>query len=285
MTIKHTNIALIEKTYGEINQKRNKKGTIEMLEKLVRETTLPKAYHKALVELNTNGNIVPCPDYNTTQKEISATIVVSAPLQEPMISRLFPGDPRSLEQYRQEILYGILDFEIEKGNWHYTYHNRIADQIPLVIEELRRNPYSRRAVLNARRNDEDWATESPACLQHIQFFIRDSKFCREKILDCIVLFRSNDAVKAAFMNAFALIMLQKSIADELGVGVGTYTHRANSFHVYEKDFVTLQAYTNRILGVNSNLFYNYLGEWDELMDDEKPGIAKMVEELKARNAH
>ena len=113
----------------------------------------------------------------------------------------------------------------------------------------------------------------PACLQHIQYFIREGE------LHCKVLFRSNDACKAAFMNMFALIMLQKRIADELGVEVGTYTHRANSFHVYERDFGLLEGYVKRLDGNDSNT-YSFTGEWEELMTSYRPQIAKEVAALK-----
>lgn len=89
--------------------------------------TLPEAYHEALYLLRQWGNEVPCPDYNTEQKEISLTMFVEEPLAEPMISRLMIGGPRELEQYRQEMLDGILDFEIEQGNWTYTYHDRMVN--------------------------------------------------------------------------------------------------------------------------------------------------------------
>jgi thymidylate synthase len=243
-----------------------------MYELLVFGNTLPKAYHESLKVLQIYKNVVPCPDYNTTQCEISMTMVVENPLQEPMISRLFIGGYHELEQYRQEMLDGILDFEIAKGNWAYTYHDRIGYQYNFVIEELKRNPYSRRAVIDVRRL-ADMKLDDPACLQHIQYFIRDNK------LHCKVLFRSNDACKATFMNAFALIMLQKRIADELGVEVGTYTHRANSFHCYEKDFALLDGYVKRI-NSGENLTYNYVGEWDELMEEAKADIAEKVERLK-----
>lgn len=237
--------------------------------------TLPEAYHKALVLLNKYGEDVPCPDYNTTQKELSMTMVVTEPLAEPMISRCFIGGPRELEQYRQEMLDGILDFEVERGNWAYTYHQRMAGQIPLVIAELRRNPDTRRAVIDVRDWGRDLGNDDPACLQNIQYFIREGK------LHCKVLFRSNDACKAAFMNAFALIMLQKRIADELGVEMGAYVHRANSFHCYEKDLPMLEGYVSRIQ-TDDNVVYDYAGEWEELMNEAKPDIAAMAEELKGR---
>lgn len=243
-----------------------------MKEKTVYGHTLPDAYHKALKHLARDGDYVPCPDYNTSQKELSMMMVVRKPIAEPMISRLFIGGYHELEQYRQEILDGILDFEIAKGNWAYTYHDRIGYQYNFVIDELKRNPYSRRAVIDVRRL-ADMRHDDPACLQHIQYFIRDNK------LHCKVLFRSNDACKATFMNAFALIMLQKRIADELGIEVGTYTHRANSFHCYEKDFALLDGYVERI-NSGENLTYNYVGEWDELMEEAKADIADKVERLK-----
>ena len=245
-----------------------------MIETLSHASTLPEAYHNALLMLDEMGAIVPCPDYNTTQKELTMTLCVEHPLAEPMISRLFIGGFYELEQYRQEMLDGILDFEVEHGNWTYTYHQRMEKQVPFIIEELKRNPFSRRAVIDIRDWEKDSKSEDPACLQHIQYFVRDNK------LHCKVLFRSNDACKATFMNAFALIMLQKRIADNLGLEVGTYTHRANSFHCYERDFDLLKGYVNRING-DGELTYDYEGEWDELMEDVKPMIAEKVQILRS----
>lgn len=245
--------------------------------------TLPNAYHNALLDLYSFGEHVPCPDYNTSQLECRMTMVVNEPLSEPMISKLGIFDPKSLEQYHMEMLDGIMDFEVEKGNWHYTYHSRMKDQVDFVIDELKRNPYSRRAVISIRDNSMDMGSENPACLQHIQYFIREHK------LDCDVLFRSNDACKAAFMNAFALIMLQKKVADALGVNVGAYVHTANSFHCYEKDIPMLKGYVTRIGKsravyrdslTDNDICYSYIGEWDELMESERESIFKEVTRLK-----
>ena len=246
-----------------------------MNEFYTRGETLAEAYHSAIKMLYDFGPEVPCPDWNTTQKEVSLTMVVDEPLAEPMISRLFIGGFMELEQYRQEMLDGILDFEIDRGNWTYTYHSRLAPQLPFIIDELKRNPYSRRAVIDIRDWEKDSMSEDPACLQHIQYFVRDGR------LHCKVLFRSNDACKATFMNAFALIMLQKKIANELGYEIGSYTHRANSFHCYAKDFPLLEGYVNRIkFDPLEMITYNYAGEWEELMEDSKASIAAKVEDLK-----
>ena len=250
-----------------------------MYELFARGETLPEAYHNALIMLHECHEEMPCPDYNTRQKEASMTFVVENAMTEPMISMLFVGDYRSLEQYTQEILDGILDFEVERGNWDYTYHQRMESQLPWIMDELKRNPDSRRAIISIR-NETDMTLASPACLQSIQFFIRNGR------LHCKVLFRSNDAAKAAFMNAFALIMLQRRIAGLLGVPVGSYTHRANSFHVYERDYEMFDGYVRRISSAGAsgqrNLAYDYEGGWDELMEEARPEIAKMVEEQRRK---
>ncbi len=254
-----------------------------MSEILVTEKTLPKAYHKALLELKNKGEVVDCSDWNTTCLEAGMTIEITEPLAEPMISKCFIGGPRELQQYVMEMLDGILDFEIEKGNWVYTYHNRMAamknqagetiDQIQFVIDDLKRNPSSRRAVILVR-NAEDVSSDDPACLQHIQYFIRNGK------LECKVLFRSNDACKASFMNMFALIMLQKRVADALGLPVGSYTHRANSYHCYERDAASLEGYVNRIFADEESCISEYEDDWKDMMEEELPGIWASVEELK-----
>lgn len=237
--------------------------------------TLPEAYHNALRALFKYGDIVECPQWETRCRELPIAFVVASPMEEPRISRLFPGGPRDLEKYRLEMIYGIEDFEVERGNWEYTYHERMAEQIPSIIRELQRDPNSRRAVIDVRRAI-DILLGDPPCLQHIQFMIRGGK------LNMTALFRSNDACKATFMNAYALTCLQSEIAAELGIDVGSYTHIANSFHAYERDWGLLESYHNRICG-GGELTYNLLGDWDELMDDESNGILEEVERMKREN--
>jgi len=250
-----------------------------MKEIFVTGKTLPEAYHNALKELYENGEIVDCPDYNQLQKEASITVFVENPTVEPRVSRLIIGGAHEIMQYELEILDGILDFMIGAGDnvWEYTYHERYAYQVPFIISELKRNPYSRRAIMNIRDFEIDSSNTDPACMQSIQYFIRDNK------LHCKILFRSNDLPEAFFYNAFALIRLQEKIAAELGVEVGTYTHRSNSMHCYEKDFDLIAGY---IKGINErpveNLTYNYEEDFKEMMEEEIPSIMKMVGEQKAK---
>lgn len=261
--------------------------------------TLTEAYHNALKKLDevlVLYGASPCPDWNCKQAECAMTMIVRYPLDEPRISRLIPCGQRELQKYCMEITDGIMDFEVEKGNWAYTYHDRMTNfpaghmidwechekyefgvnQLAFVVEELKRNPHSRRAVITIRSARDIDVNAEPACLQHIQFFIRNGR------LDMMVMFRSNDAVKATFMNAFALIKLQEEVAFELGVPVGTYTHRANSFHVYERDFELLHSYVKRINNIHAPTTYEYFDDWEEDMESYIPDILREVEELTRR---
>jgi len=261
-------------------------------ELIVRGYSLAETYHKALKELYECGEVVECPDWGCKQLEASMTMIVNQPLSEPMISRCAICSPESLEQYRQELLYGIMDFNIGKG-WDYTYHDRITNyyvdnqdyskdeysinQVKFVIEELKRNPYSRRAVIDIRDNSSDCFSNDPACLQHIQYFIRNGK------LDCCVLFRSNDATRANFMNCFGLIALQSLISIDLNIGLGTFTLRANSFHCYEQEFETLKHYVDKINKVgftDKSITFNYSNDWLNKMLDSKPVIDEKVRKLR-----
>ena len=263
-----------------------------MKEILVSGKSLPDAYHKAISALHKEGDVLTTKDWGQMQKEASMTFIAEEPLAEPMVSKLYIGGFRELQQYIMEIMDGILDFKIGEG-WDYTYHDRMVrfpllpdgkteaaptfDQVAFVIRELERQPDSRRAVISIRDNNVDPFSTDPACLQHIQYFIRGGQ------LHCKVLMRSNDAPKASFMNAFAFIMLQKSIAGELHVGVGSYTHKANSYHAYERDFKLLEQYAAAIANKPiEEITYPYENYYRELMEESVPAIYTVVENLRGK---
>jgi thymidylate synthase len=245
-----------------------------MKEIFIQGKTLVESYHRALTALETEGSILDCSDWDQKQKECAMTVHVENPVAEPRISKLIIGGAYDLQRYVMEIIDGILDFKIHAG-WDYTYHDRFVRYLPFVAGELKRNRESRRAVISIRDNEVDSRNKDAACMQSLQFFIRDNR------LDLMVLFRSNDLPEAFFFNAFALIMLQEKIAAQLGVGVGTYTHRSNSMHCYEKDFVMLKNYVKAVTEKPaSDLCYEYKGDWDEMMKSEIPAILNLVEDLK-----
>ena len=113
------------------------------------------------------------------------------------------------------------------------------------------------------------------CLQSWSFYVRDGK------LHSMVTMRSNDAVQATFMNAVGFISLQRKIAIELNLDVGSYTHTAYSFHAYASCFNKLDSWTNDIKNKTlDDLTYNYEEFYKELMEECIPNIMKWVNEKK-----
>jgi len=192
--------------------------------------TLPDAYHEALKKVWYEGEDVYIENYKAWTREMSLMVEVVNPSAEPQISLLLQSGPIDLRQYEREMIEGIRDFIIGKGPtlWKYTYHDRFKDQLPFVLDLLRRDPSSRQAVIITRHFDIDSEIDDPACLNYIQYFIRNGK------LYCELLFRSNDLYGAFFSNAYALIKLQEKVAAELGVEVGPYRHLSTSMHVYDQ---------------------------------------------------
>lgn len=103
------------------------------------------------------------------------------------------------------------------------------DQIMRVIEELRRDPNSRRAVLamwDPYASDMDAWRDTP-CNTHVYFGVRNGQ------LDMTVCCRSNDLLWGCYgANVVHFSFLQELIALELGLAIGVYRQFSNNFHVY-----------------------------------------------------
>ncbi len=114
-------------------------------------------------------------------------------------------------------------------------HDKIAQgrytQLDYVLEELRRDPDSRRAVMHLRVPDDsiDAKLDVP-CTLALQFFIRNGA------LHQVANMRSSDLIFGIAYDIPAFTIFQELIANELGVKMGTYTHTSNSLHIYERHF-------------------------------------------------
>lgn len=169
-------------------------------------------------------------------KEIQLCLDISSPIlsdegREQFVSKAVPCGLEQLIDYDKEFLEGTAD----NAGWKYTYHALYAPYYPKVIEELKRNRYSRRACIALGQGDINF-TSDPPCLQLLMFNVVDG------MLEMTVVFRSNDAIKAFPMNIHALSMLQLMVANELNLGFGDMHYIANNFHAYSKDFKTMSQY-------------------------------------------
>lgn len=124
------------------------------------------------------------------------------------------------------------------NNSAYGYLMKSAfgfDQIEKVIELLKKDPESRRAVINLNTpNKNVIETKDEPCTICLQFYIRENK------LYCTGMMRSNDIWYGFPYDIAFFTLLQRIIADRLEVEYGTYTHFVTSLHVYEKNISNIK---------------------------------------------
>jgi len=113
-------------------------------------------------------------------------------------------------------------------------------QLSGVIEALKRHPTSRQAVITMWDSSDlhraiELDCKDLPCTLSMQFLLREEQ------LHCVVNMRSNDVWLGTPYDIFAFTCVQRIVADELGVRVGSYTHSVGSLHVYSKHVVQARA--------------------------------------------
>jgi len=229
---------------------------------------IARAWENSLIALNESGCPMPT-QYDKPgdppSRDATMIVVIHDPMAEPMIHRDFPGGFEELQEYVMEVCDGIKDHCVRDPNnpndtrWEYTYHQRLfryevptrepTDQIEQVCRQLSQAPHTRRAQAVTWKVWEDTSCYDPACLQSV--WCRITNESDRELLSMNVRFRSNDAYKAAFMNMFALVNLQKRIAARISeltgrpIALGRYCHMADSYHIYGSNLAEFQG---RFLG-------------------------------------
>jgi len=225
----------------------------------VEADSIARGWEESLIELHRNGASIRT-QYDKPgdppSKDATMVITVLEPLSEPMIHKDFPGGLEDLQEYVMEVCEGIKDHLVRDpanphdSRWAYTYHQRLfsysvptlgpINQIEMMCQKLAEAPHTRRAQAITWKVWEDNACYDPACLQSL--WCRITEADDGLVLSMNVRFRSNDAYKAAFMNIFALVEMQRRIAARVAelagrpVRVGRYSHIADSYHIYGSYF-------------------------------------------------
>lgn len=232
----------------------------------VRCESLAEAWEKSIVLAYQKGMNIPTQydrEGDPNSRDVEALIIVEKPFSEPRYHRNFPGGFYDLEKYVAEVCDGVLDHQIDLSNsqkWHYTYHERlesyhhddsvwqrpeptvggehyvveptVVDQLSKVLGLLSECTYTRRAQAITWQPWKDLSDPECPCLQRMWFRVVDDHLCMS------IDIRSNDAYKAAFMNMYAFTYLQARMAKRLSerldreIKVGSYSHHANSYHLY-----------------------------------------------------
>lgn len=173
--------------------------------------------------------------HGTKQKELwnMVTVVEDEDPADIKWSPWFNFTQEHFEGYKPQVMTGELIPSLE-----YTYGQRLRDhdginQIQSIIEKLKKEPFSRRAIgvtWNVKIDDQ---SAHPPCLDVVQCIVQDD------ILFMNCYFRSNDMFRAWPENALALRTMQKEIADAVGVMMGSLTIISASAHVYEENYAAI----------------------------------------------
>lgn len=212
---------------------------------------LQEVYKTMLYDLMTEG-LTTSPRGMETKEFIPCVFQISNPL-----SRII-----ALQSRKMNLFYGMLEtmwymngddnveplvfynkqmanFSDDGAKLHGAYGARLIkkdqaldkSQFGLVYDKLRNDSSSRQAVAIIWNPWEDHKqTKDVPCTVGFIFTIREDK------LNMTTIMRSNDIVLGTTYDVFAFTIFQEFLARKLGVGLGTYTHIANSFHIYDRHY-------------------------------------------------
>lgn len=114
--------------------------------------------------------------------------------------------------------------------------NTTVDQLKWVIDEIKRNPNSRRLIVNSWNAALINKMALPPCHAMFQFYVVDNK------LSCQLYQRSADAFLGVPFNIASYALLTMMIAKVTGLEVGEFIHTFGDCHIYlnHLDQVNLQ---------------------------------------------
>jgi thymidylate synthase len=154
------------------------------------------------------------------------------------------------------------DFSDDGKTWRAGYGPRLrgttrddedeierCDQFHHVVWELKKDPTSRRAVIDLLEPPNDYTalhrvggTKDFSCNLTLSFMVRGGK------LDLVVFCRSQDLIwGASGINWFEFTVMQELVANMIGVPVGIYYHVTNNLHVYSRHFNLVEKMANQTL--------------------------------------
>lgn len=203
--------------------------------RVIRAPSIGRAHEQVIQMILEKGWVLNTEDDEATVEFEEIAMQVDSPLAEPMVSRFSRFQQKFVEQYAKDLLNG------SHASFEYDYHGRLfdwgekltvdgqpvhVDQIAYIVAKIRSSPNTRRAIAITWNPVIDERLNDCPCLQLVQCVLREGK------LHMKVIFRSNDMLTAAGANMFALVQLQKTIADQLDAACGTYTHISLVPHIY-----------------------------------------------------
>ncbi len=191
------------------------------------------------------------------------------------------------EIYKQErdrfeqLILSDEDFKNKYGNLGPVYGKQWRDfngidQFEELINEIKKNPDSRRLVLSAWNPKDIPEMALAPCHVLIQFYVNNGK------LSCQLYQRSNDFPLGVPYNIASYAILTHLIAKECNLEVGEFIHTGGDVHIYNNQLETIKEQLNRLpykapkLKIkNFTSIYNVKPEDIELEDYHSHSFIKM----------
>ena len=107
-----------------------------------------------------------------------------------------------------------------------TADGGVVDQIRWVVDEIKRNPDSRRLIVSAWNVGELPKMALLPCHTMFQFYVADGK------LSCQLYQRSGDIFLGVPFNIASYALLTHMVAQVCGLGVGDFVHTLGDAHLY-----------------------------------------------------
>jgi thymidylate synthase len=117
-------------------------------------------------------------------------------------------------------------FPSAQKNGNGEWEVKETDQIQYVIDEIKRNPSSRRLVVNAWEPGNAIHSKLPPCHYTFVFNVSDDR------LNCHLTQRSGDIALGIPFNLAAYSLLTQVIAQQVGLEPGEFAHTIVDAHIY-----------------------------------------------------
>jgi len=158
-------------------------------------------------------------------------------------------------------------YGVQWRSWNAT-DERTIDQISQVIEDIKRNPDSRRLIVSAWNVGEIQAMALPPCHLLFQFYIVDGK------LSCQLYQRSADVFLGVPFNIASYSLLTLMVAQVCGLIPGEFVHTFGDLHLYNNHVqparlqLTRQPYPQPKMKINPKIksIFDFQYEDFELVD-------------------
>lgn len=207
----------------------------------VQEKTVLDAWKKSLRYVKDNGADFLDGDNRKCREVLNLTIIIENPEKdyEKPIDMMQQFD--WIYPSKDELESIILNKE-HSASYEYSYGPRIfnfrgKDQInDFVIPLLKKDPTSRRAIITLfdPSTDSNVLSKNIPSLLYMYFKIKDNRLT----LTCSI--RSNDLFIGWPGNIYQIVMLQKRVAELLGLKLGMLTTISGSAHVFHEHFEMIE---------------------------------------------